>query len=109
MPHGQTAEVVAALKAKKLSKAPELVESYIAETFRFNAFPDQHWIKLKTNNSLERIVREIQRRSRVVGIFPERQSALNLAAAKLRYIADTKWSLKRYINMDLLKQHRGTT
>ena len=101
-------EVVGALKVKKLSRAAELVESHIAETFSFYAFPDQHWIKLKTNNPLERIMREIRRRTRVVGAFPDGQSALNLAAARLRHIAGTKWSLKRYMNMDPLKQQRMT-
>ena len=104
----KTAEVVAALRAQKLSRAAELVESHIAETFSFYAFPDQHWIKLKTNNPLERIMREIRRRTRVVGAFPDGQSALNLAAARLRHIAGTKWSAKRYMNMDLLKQQRMT-
>jgi transposase-like protein len=102
----KAAEVVAELKAKKLSKAAELVESHIEETFSFYAFPDQHWIKLKTNNPLERIMREIRRRTRVVGAFPDGQSALNLAAARLRHIAGTKWSTKRYMNIDLLKQQR---
>ena len=104
----KAAEVVAALRAQKLSRAAELVESRIEETFSFYAFPDQHWIKLKTNNPLERIMREIRRRTRVVGAFPDGQSALNLAAARLRHIAGTKWSLKRYMNMDLLKQQRMT-
>ena len=67
----KAAEVIAALKARKLSKAAELVESHIAETFSFYSFPDQHWIKLKTNNPLERIMREIRRRTRVVGAFPD--------------------------------------
>ena len=53
-------------------------------------------------------MREIRRRTRVVGAFPDGQSALNLAAARLRHIAGTKWSLKRYMNMDLLKQQRMT-
>jgi hypothetical protein len=43
-----------------------------------------------------------------VGAFPDGQSALNLAAARLRHIAGTKWSTKRYMNMDLLKQPRMT-
>jgi transposase-like protein len=101
-------EVVAALKAKRLAKAAELIEAHIDETLRFYAFPDQHWIKLKTNNPLERIMREIRRRTRVVGAFPDGESALNLAAARLRHIAGTKWSSKRYMNMELLKQHRMT-
>jgi putative transposase len=101
-------EVIAKLKALRLAKAAELVETNIAETFSFYDFPDQHWIKLKTNNPLERIMREIRRRTRVVGAFPDGKSALNLAAARLRHIAGTKWSLKRYMNMDLLKQQSMT-
>jgi putative transposase len=53
-------------------------------------------------------LREIRRRTRVVGAFPDGQSALNLAAA-LRHIAGTAWSTKRYLNIGLLKdqQMRG--
>ena len=55
------------------------------------------------------ILREIRRRTRVVGAFPDGQSALNLAAARLRHIAGTAWSAKRYLNVELLKdqQMRG--
>src|SRR5246500_5623341 len=48
------------------------------------AFPDIHWQKIRTNNPLERIMKEIRRRTRVVGAFPDGQSCLNLAAARLR-------------------------
>jgi hypothetical protein len=46
---------------------------------------------------------------RVVGAFPDGQSALNLAAARLHHIAGTAWSTKRYLNIELLKdqQMRG--
>jgi len=44
-------------------------------------------------------MREIRRRTRVVGAFPDGQSCLNLAAARLRYIAGTAWLTKRYLNM----------
>jgi hypothetical protein len=53
----------------------------------YYAFPDIHWQKIRTDNPLERIMREIRRRTRVVGAFPDGQSCLNLAAARLRYIA----------------------
>jgi putative transposase len=53
---------------------------------------------------LERIMREIRRRTRVVGAFPDGQSCLNLAAARLRYIAGTARSTKRYMNMRPLYQ-----
>jgi putative transposase len=69
----------------------------------YYAFPEEHWRRIRTNNPLERILREIRRRTRVVGAFPDGQSALNLAAARLRYIAGTAWSTKRYLNIELLK------
>ena len=61
---------------------------------------------IRTNNPLERILREIRRRTRVVGAFPDGQSALNLAAARLRHIAGTAWSTKRYLNIELLKEQQ---
>jgi transposase-like protein len=79
------------------------------ETLTYYAFPEEHWRRVRTNNPLERLLREIRRRTRVVGAFPDGQSALNLAAARLRHIAGTAWSTKRYLNIELLKdqQMRG--
>jgi putative transposase len=69
--------------------------------------PNHDWWDPKpTNNPLERILREIRRRTRVVGAFPDGQSALNLAAARLRHIAGTAWSTKRYLNIELLKDQQ---
>jgi transposase-like protein len=65
----------------------------------YYAFPDIYWQKIRTNNPLERIMKEIRGRTRVVGAFRGGQSCLNLAAARLRYIAGTAWSAKRYMNM----------
>jgi transposase-like protein len=64
---------------------------------------------MPVNNPLERLMREIRRRTRVVGAFPDGQSALNLAAARLTHIAGTRWSAKRYLNMSLLRQRMLTT
>jgi putative transposase len=69
-------------------------------------FPSEHWRRIRTNNPLERIMREIRRRTRVVGAFPDGESALNLAAARLRHVAGSQWSTRRYLNMDLLKEER---
>ena len=101
-------DVIAKLKAMRLRKAAELVQGHVEETLAYYSFPNEHWRRIRTNNPLERLMREIRRRTRVVGAFPDGQSALNLAAARLRHIAGTKWSLKRYMNMDLLKQQRMT-
>ena len=90
-------------------QAAELVEAAVEETLAYYAFPEEHWRRIRTNNPLERILREIRRRTRVVGAFPDGQSALNLAAARLRHIAGTAWLTKRYLNIELLKdqQMRG--
>jgi len=95
-------DVIAKLREMRLGKAAELVEASILETLAYYAFPEEHWRRIRTNNPLERIMREIRRRTRVVGAFPDGQSALNLAAARLRHIAGTRWSTKRYMDMDLL-------
>ena len=57
---------------------------------------------LRTNNPLERVMREIRRRTRMVGAFPDGRSALMLVAARLRYVAGTRWGTRRYLNMHRL-------
>ena len=51
-------------------------------------------------------MREIRRRTRVVGAFPDGRSALMLVAARLRYVAGTRWGTKRYLNMTRLAEAR---
>lgn len=104
------AEAVAAkLDSMKLRKAAEKVRTDANETFSYYNFPSEHWRQIRTNNMLERIMREIRRRTRVVGCFPDGNSALMLAAARLRYVAGTKWGTRRYMNMDRLKELDMTT
>src|SRR5262245_18089617 len=79
--------VIEKLRGLRLSRAAVLVEAAIEETLTYYAFPEDHWRRIRTNIPLERILREIRRRTRVVGAFPDGQSALNLAAARLRYIS----------------------
>ena len=95
-------EVVERLKAMKLRTAAELVEQKVGETMSYYAYPSTHWRQIRTNNPLERIIREIRRRTRVVGAFPDGHSALMLAAARLRHIASTKWGKRRYMLMEPL-------
>ena len=99
-------EVAAKLRDLRLTKVADWLEATVDETLVYYAFPNEHWRRIRTNNPLERIMREIRRRTRVVGAFPDGQSALNLAAARLRHIAGTKWSSKRYLNMKLLKERK---
>ncbi len=88
----------------KLHQAADILKKGIAETLSYYSFPSEHWRRIRTNNPLERIMREIRRRTNVVGAFPDGNSALMLVAARLRHIAGTKWSSKRYLNMQLLKE-----
>lgn len=97
--------VISQLREMKLVKAAGLVEQSIHETLTYYRFPDSHWRRIRTNNPLERIMREIRRRTRVVGAFPDGKSALMLCAARLRHIAGTQLGTKRYLSMDaLIKQ-----
>jgi putative transposase len=93
------------LISMKLPKASQKVTECIHETLEFMHFPERHWQRIRTNNPLERIMREIRRRTRVVGNFPDGESALMLVAARLRHIAGTKWGTKRYLNTDLLLEY----
>jgi putative transposase len=97
-------EVIARLREMRLARAAEIAEQGVEETLAYYAFPEEHWRRIRTNNPLERIMREIRRRTRVVGAFPDGKSALSLAAARLRHIAGTRWSTKRYMNIDLLRR-----
>jgi transposase-like protein len=98
----KASEIVGRLKAMKLKTAAELVEQKVSETLTYYAYPSTHWRQIRTNNPLERIIREIRRRTREVGAFPDGQSALMLVAARLRHIASTKWGKRRYLVMDHL-------
>lgn len=97
--------VVSALRDMRLGKAADLVEAKIHETLTYYNYPQAHWIKLKTNNPMERIMREIRRRTKVVGAFPDGESALMLVSARLRHIASTTWGTRRYMSMDWLNEH----
>ena len=92
------------LEVMKLGKASKLLSDGIQETLSYYDFPEEHHRRIRTNNPLERIMREIRRRTRVVGAFPDGNSALMLVAARLRHIAGTKWGLKQYLKMDRLEE-----
>lgn len=90
------------LKEMKLGKAASIIEKGASETLSYYSFPPQHWKHIRTNNLLERINKEIRRRTRVVGSFPDAKSALMLVAARLRHIMASKWGSVHYMNMQLL-------
>ena len=91
------------LQGMRLFKAAEKVHDSIHETLTFMSFPEEHWMRIRTNNTLERINREIKRRTKVVGTFPDGESALMLVCARLRHVASSEWGAKRYLNMEHLR------
>jgi len=102
----KAADVVAKLVDMKLAKAAKIVEEGVAETLSYMQFPREHWTRIRTNNPLERIMREIRRRTRVVGAFPDGQSALMLVAARLRYVAGSRWGTRRYLDLTRLAEYQ---
>ena len=95
--------VVKKLNDMKLYKAAKKVEEGILETLTYMDFPVQHWTRIRTNNTLERLNKEIRRRTKVIGAFPDGEAALMLICARLRYVASSDWGTKRYLNMKHLK------
>ena len=93
------AVLVAQLREMKLKEAAKKVEDGIEETLTYCDFPSEHWTRIRTNNVMERLNREIRRRTRVVGCFPDGNSALMLVCARLRHVAGTQWGNKKYMNM----------
>lgn len=99
------AESVASdLEAMKLGAAAKVVREGCAETLTYTAFPMSHWVRIRTNNAIERLNREIRRRTRVVGTFPDGKSALMLVTARLKYIAESEWGSRRYLDVSMLKE-----
>ena len=92
------------LDTMRLPQAATIVRDGVDETLSYMAFPREHWTRIRTNNVLERIMREIRRRTRVVGNFPDGKSALMLVAARLRHIAGTRWGKRIYLDMERLRE-----
>ena len=99
----KAAAVVSELKAMKLPEAAKKVADGIEETLTYRDFPSEHWVKIRTNNVIERMNREIRRRTRVVVAFPDGNSALMLVCARLRHVAGTQWGSKKYMKMKHLE------
>jgi transposase-like protein len=95
-------DVAEKLEGMKLKRAAGFVRESVEQTLTYMSFPREHWTRLRTNNPLERLMREIKRRTKVVGAFPDGNSAVMLSAARLRHVAGTRWGTRKYLDMDRL-------
>ena len=98
---GRLARVDEAIRAAKV------VREGFAETLTYCEMPREHWRRIRTNNAIERPNREIRRRTRVAGTFPDGKSALMPVAARLRYIVENEWGRRRYLDISLLEEKEG--
>jgi len=83
------------------------IEEHIEECLTCLAFPEGHRRRIRTTNSLERLNQEIRRRTRVVRIFPNRQSCLRLVSALAVEVSEEWVTGRRYLDMEELREHRG--
>ena len=92
------------MEARKLREAAKCLREGIGETttYLLDDYPREHRRRIRTNNMIERLNREIRRRTRVVGGFPDGNSALMLVCARIRYVTANEWSTRRYLDMSRL-------
>ena len=101
-------EVIEQLRKTKLGSAAKTLEEGIVETLTYTNYPQEHWLRIRTNNGIERINREIRRRTHAVGCFPDGNSALMLVCARLRHVSASAWGEKIYLNMQHLYELEKT-
>ena len=99
-------DVTEKLQDMKLYEAAQKVEAAAIETLTYMDFPREHWRRIRTNNAIERLNREIKRRTKSIGAFPEGRSALMLVCARLRHMEKSEWGQKTYLNMQHLEDYQ---
>ncbi len=108
--HGQENLVAARAKAAEVGKtfgkllpaAMKILSAGVEETLTYYKYPEPFWVRIRTNNAMERLLKEVRRRTRVVGAFPDGKSALMLATARVRWVSERRWSDRRYLDMHLI-------
>ncbi len=92
---------------KKYPKVSVMLRESAEDVLAFMSFPQDHWRQLHSTNPLERLNKEIKRRSNVVGIFPNRPSALRLVGALLMEQEDEWATGRRYFSQESMRKLGG--
>ena len=95
--------MAAGLGGMRLGAAAKVVREGHLETLTYTDFPMQHWTRIRANDAIERLDREVRRRTRVVGTFPDGRSALMLVTARPEHVAECEWGRRRYLDVSLLE------
>ena len=99
----QLAEVVQAMRPR-WPKAAALLQQAEDDVLAYTAFPREHWSRIYSTNPLERLNREIKRRTNVVGVFPHEGAVIRLVGAILMEVND-EWTIgRRYFSLETMRK-----
>lgn len=94
-------QLIQGLESRGYSKAADTAERFRFSLWNYKAFPREHWRRIRTTNGLERINKELKRRSRVIGAFPSDQSFMRLGVSILIDINEEWMTTRKYLYMDI--------
>ena len=94
-------QLAAELRDRGYSKAAETIERFTFDIGNYKAFPREHWKRIRTTNGVERINKELKRRSRVAGAFPSDQSLMRVAGCLLMDINEEWITGNKYLSMEV--------
>ena len=93
-------ELAVILREKGFFKSAETIDKFRFDLWNYKAFPRSHWRKIRTTNGLERINKELKRRSRVAGAYPNDQSLLRVAGCIMIVINEDWITGIRYLTLE---------
>lgn len=88
--------------AKRYPKAVKVFAAGLVDALTYLQFPSSHYRLIRTTNGLERLFKEVKRRTRVIGVFPSEKSVASVVTAVVLR-ATEEWNFRKYLDMQPLK------